>query len=101
MLELKLQFLSHLMQRANLLEKTLMLGKTEGKRRTGWQRMRWLDSITDSMDRKLSKLWEIMKDREVWQAAVHGVAKNQARFSNSIITTNTVFIAGICKIPNS
>ena len=63
--------------------------------------MQWLDSIIDSMDMNLSKLWEIMKDREVWQAAVHGVAKNQARFSNSIITTNTVFIAGICKIPNS
>ena len=77
MLKLKLQYFGHLMSRTSSLEKTLMLGKIEGKRRMGWQRMRWLDSFTDSMNVNLSKLWETVKDREVWCVAVHGVAKNQ------------------------
>ena len=76
MLKLKLQYFGHLMRRANLLEKTLMLGKIDGRRRRGWQIMRLLDSITDSMDKNLSKLQEILKDREARHAAIHGLAKS-------------------------
>ena len=77
MLKLKLQYLGHLMQRVNSLEKALMLGKIEGRRRRGWQRMRCLDSITESMDMNLSKVQKIVEDRETWRDAVHGVAKSQ------------------------
>ena len=87
MLTLKLQYFGHLIRKAASLEKTLMLGKIEGKRKRGRQRMRWLDGITDSVDMNLGKRLEILRDRDTWHAVVHGVAKSQTRLSNSTTTT--------------